>query len=372
MSAELRPIAAPHARPRPRGWRRWVAPLVSPPVFDFWARNLSATLSWDRTLARVVEHRSESRDAVTLVLRPNRHFGGYTPGQHLNVTAEIDGVRVTRSYSPTSALREDGLLSLTVKHIPGGRMSSLLSQRIRVGDVLELSPAFGDLSLPAVLPEKLLLLAAGSGITPLMSLVRQLTGQGMPADVTLLYWARQREEICFTSELRAIAARMPGFRVRFLLTREAPTKPDEARGRIDAGILLRKAPDLSQRAVLACGPSGFVAEARRLAAPGARSFHAEAFTPPAPLHTDGHPVRVELRRRGRTLDLPTGTSLLAAMEAAGLQPVYGCRMGICQTCACGKLAGVSQNLHTGDVQTEPEQALRLCVSAARSDLVLDI
>jgi len=372
VSAVLRPLMPAGLEPRPGGWRRWLAPLVSPPVFDFWLRKLNPALSWDRPLARVVARRQESRDAVTLELKPNRHFLGYVPGQHINISAEVEGVRVTRSYSPTGIL-EGGVFSITVKHIPGGLISSLLCERIKVGDVLELGPgaAFGEMSLAPDLPEKILLLAAGSGITPLMSLVRQLSAQGMPADTTLLYWTRHRDERCFTAELRAIAARQPRFRVRFLLTRDTPLKPDEATGRIDATLLLRKVPDLAKRAVFACGPFGFVGEARHLSAT-ASSFNAEAFTSSIPEMGDGGRVRVELRRSGQTLELASGMPLLAALEAQGLQPMYGCRMGICQTCVCGKLAGLSQNLGTGELQAEPEQALRLCVSAARSDLVLDL
>ena len=373
MSAVMRPLIPVDPTPRASGWRRWLAPVVSPPVVDFWLRKLNPVLSWDRPLARVVARSQESRDAVTLVLKPNRHFRGYVPGQHVNLTAELDGVRVTRSYSPTDVRQADGAFSITVKHIPGGRVSGLLCERTQVGDVLELGPgdAFGEMHLPREVPEKMLLLAAGSGITPLMSLVRQLSALGMPADTTLLYWTRQRDERCFTAELRAIAARHPHFRVRFLLTRDAPQKPDEAVGRIDSALLLRKAPDLAKRTVFACGPAGFVRAARELATDAPR-FCGEAFTPAAMVQGDGGTVRVELRRSRKTLELASGMPLLAALEAEGLQPLYGCRRGICQTCACGKLAGVSRNLDTGELQAEPEQALRLCVSSARSDLVLDI
>ena len=79
-----------------------------------------------------------------------------------------------------------------------------------------------------------------------------------------------------------------------------------------------------------------------------------------------------MRASGRSLDLPRGRSLLAALEEAGLTPASGCRMGICHTCVCPKLGGTSRNLQSGELQAEPEQALRLCVSAPASDLVLDL
>lgn len=372
MSAVLAPMTAPSAVPPPRAsWQRLLAPLVSPPVFDFWARRLGTTWAWDRTLARVVGRHRSARDAVSLVLRPNAHFRGFRPGQHVNVTVEVEGVRLTRSYSFTQVPGRDGLLHLTIQRVAGGRVSSVLCERTRVGDVLELGPAFGEMQLPPVLPARRLFLAAGSGITPLMSLTRALAARGAPGETTLLYWAREREDLCFVDELRRLAAQTPGLRVRFLLTRQMPLAADEGGGRISAAQLARKVPDLEQRAVYACGPAGFVATARELCARAA-SFQAEAFSPPPVVAGEDGEARVELRASGRVLTLPRGQSLLTALEGAGLQPASGCRMGICHSCVCPKLAGTSRNLHTGAREAEPEQALRLCVSAPASDLVLDL
>ncbi len=376
MSAVLPSMPTPPLAPQTRlpWWQRVLSPLVSPPVFDFWVRRLHPTWAWSRTLARIVERRVEARDAVTLVLQPNRHFRGFRPGQHLSVTVEVDGVRLTRSYSPTGIPRRDRRISLTVKRIVGGRVSTHLVERARVGDVVELGPAYGALCLPeASSPEApVLLLAAGSGITPLMSLVRALAARDMPVPVTLLYWARTRDELCFTRELRELAARFPALCVRFLLTRQAPLTEDEGAGRIDADTLARWVPDLDAQQVYACGPSEFVAQAHALTAETARSVQVEAFTPPA---VDGDvtgSVRVTLSASGRVLELPRNQSLLVSLEAQGLQPAHGCRMGICNTCACGKRSGTTQNLLTHDLQDEAEQALRICVSAPRSDLVLDL
>lgn len=375
MSAVFPSIPTPPAAVRPRLplWQRVLAPLVSPPVFDFWVRRLHPTWSWSRTLARVVERRVEARDAVTLVVQPNRHFAGFRPGQHLAVTVEVDGVRLTRSYSPTGIPQANGAISFTIKRIVGGRVSSHLYERTRVGDVLELGSAYGELRLPAsASPDKLLLLAAGSGITPLMSLTRALAAQRFPVETTLLYWARTRDELCFTRELRELAARFPALCLRFVLTRQSPLSADEAEGRITKELLAQWIPDLAAHAVYACGPSEFVAQAHALTASRARSVQIEAFTPPA---VDGDlegSVRVQLRASGRVLDLPRNQPLLTSLEAQGLRPAHGCRMGICNTCACGKLSGTTQNLLSRDLQDEPESALRICVSAPRSDLILDL
>lgn len=365
MSAVLR------SSKRPRGLRRLIHACVAPSVFDFWAQRLDPTWTWDRPLARIVERRAESRDAVTLVLRPNRHWRGFRAGQHVNVSAEIDGTSVTRSYSLSAAPRADGLLAITVKRVEGGKLSTHLFDNACVGDVLHIGPAFGQMTWPDAHDAGWLLLAAGSGITPLMALVREHAARGMPAPVTLLYWARTREELCFADELLALADAHPEFAVHCLLTREGEAGAEPA-GRLDAAQLSALVPDAAQRRVYACGPSGFVDTARALLEGSARSFHAEAFTPPARSFEDSGEAVVTLQRSGRTLTVPRGQSLLTALEAQGIKPASGCRMGICNTCACGKSAGATRDLATGEIRTEPASALRLCISAAAGDIELDL
>lgn len=365
MSAVLR------SSKRPRGLRRLIHACVAPSVFDFWAQRLDRTWTWDRPLARIVERRAESRDAVTLVLRPNRHWRGFRAGQHVNVSAEIDGTSVTRSYSLSAAPRADGLLAITVKRVEGGKLSTHLFDNACVGDVLHIGPAFGEMTWPDAHDAGWLLLAAGSGITPLMALVREHAARGMPAPVTLLYWARTREELCFADELLALADAHPEFAVHCLLTREGEAGAEPA-GRLDAAQLSALVPDAAQRRVYACGPSGFVDTARALLEGSARSFHAEAFTPPARSFEDSGEAVVTLQRSGRTLTVPRGQSLLTALEAQGIKPASGCRMGICNTCACGKSAGSVRHLPSGDLSHEPTLALKLCTHSAATDLELDL
>lgn len=371
--------AAPRPTPvRPRALLNGlVRPLATPEVFDFWASRLNPTWSWNRPLARIVERRDESCDAVTLLLQPNRHWGGIRPGQHLNVSAEIDGVRVTRSYSLSDTRRVDGRVAITVKAIAGGKLSQHLCRVAKPGDVLDLGPAFGDMILPDRVDGSWLFLAAGSGITPLMAMTRELAARGMPTPLTLLYWARTRDELCFVDELRELARRHEGFRVHFLLTRDTARTEDEREGRIGDALLSGLVSDLAARRIHACGPGGFVESARALVAPHASMFKAEAFTPPQSAIEDNTiedsgTVQVTLAASRRTLTLPRGSSLLKALEAEGLKPASGCRMGICNTCACGKRSGTTRHLHTGDVEHEPVSALRLCVNAATSDLVLEL
>ncbi|MBI2733497.1 MAG: ferredoxin reductase [Aquabacterium sp.] len=353
---------------------RLVAPLIEPSVFDFWAGLINPAWSWARPLARVVERRVEAQDAVTLVLQPNRHCGKVRPGQHINVSAEVNGRRTTRSYSITNVPGRDGRIEITVKRVEGGKLSTHLCRDTRAGDVLELGPAFGEMTLNAHPQGKWLFLAAGSGITPLMSLTRQLASQGMPVDLTLIYWAKTRAELCFLRELRELARRHAHFKLQVVLTHEAETLADEARGLISAEQMTTLVNDLPERQIYACGPGGFVEAARTLTAGTARSFLAEGFTPAAPALTPDATttVRVQLRQSGRALDVSSGQSLLVALEQAGLNPASGCRMGICNTCVCTKHEGSTQNIHTGDQDTEPDTQVRLCISRAVTDISLDI
>ena len=368
MNALVRP-PAPRSRNR---FKRALQPLVSPQVFDFWAGQVNPTWSWERPLARIVRRHAESVDAVTLWLKPNRHWNGFLPGQHVNVSAQIDGVRVTRSYSLTSAAAVQGCVSITIKGIEGGRLSQHLHRHARIGDALELGQSFGDMTLPASPAGSWLFLAAGSGITPLMSMVRALEQQGMPVPLTLVYWARTRAEFCFADELRALAARHADFTVRFALTREDGLGADEIAGRLSEPQLDAVVEELDSRHTFACGPGGFVDSARSLLEPRTRSFHAEAFTPLPQVVEETGNVQVTLSASGSTLTLPRGTSLLKALEAEGIRPPSGCRMGICNTCACAKVSGATRNLNTGELSGEPMSALKLCISSAATDLVLDL
>lgn len=359
-------LSAPSSLPR-----RLLAPVVDPKVFDFWASRVHPAWSWARPLAQIVERHRASADAVTLVLRPNRHWTGFRPGQHVNLGVEVDGIRLTRSYSPSAVPGRGGRIAITVRQVDGGKVSTQLCRDARIGDVMEIGPAFGAMTLDDAPACPRLFLAAGSGITPLMAMLRQRAAQPMPAPLTLVYWARRRAELCFTDELRALAQCDVGFRLHFGLTGETPDQPDEFTGRIDPALLAALVPDLALQRVYACGPGGFV-DAARAACATAQAFDAEAFTPPPRAIDESGSVQVTLARSGRVLELPRGEPLLTALEAQGFKPASGCRMGICNTCACGKASGSTRHLHTGVAEHEPVSALRLCVNGAASDLVLDL
>ncbi|QGL97449.1 ferredoxin reductase [Stenotrophomonas maltophilia] len=356
MSAVVRPsLFSPY---------RW----VSPSLFDFWAGQLNPLWTLREPVARLVRREPAGEGAATLVLRTNRHWAGMRAGQHVTLGVELDGRLCQRSYSPTVLGPRE--LAITVKAIEGGRVSQHLVKHARPGELFRLEAAFGEFQLPTAAP--VLLLAAGSGITPMRSLLREACQRPLAAPVDLFYWERRAAHLQFRDELQALAARQPNLRVHLLTTREG----DVPAARIDRHDLQVAGDDtpLAQRQVLACGPDGFVAAARHRLAHQVAGFQAEAFTPPAPLRdasSEGE-VSLTLARSGRQLSVPRGRSLLESLEAHGIKPKHGCRMGICNTCSCDRVSGATRHLRTGDLQSESAQPVRICVSAPTTDLTLDL
>lgn len=346
--------------------------VIDPAVIDFWAAELGLIARTERVMARVVARWLETPDTVTLVLKPNRHFKGFQAGQHVNLTVEVAGVRHTRSYSFSEAPSSNGLVAITIKKVPGGRVSSHCVDALAVGDQVELGQAFGDMLLPAQ-PGPLLLLAAGSGVTPLMSLLRQQVQRGDALDTVLMFWVRTRQDLIFADELKQLAASHAGFRLVPVYEHESELQPGELSGRPCREQFEAAVPDLADRAVYVCGPSGFMKAVEALAASTARDFHAEAFSPPVFVPDNAaQTVTLTLKRSNRQLTVPAGMPLLDALEAQGIKPQSGCRMGICNTCACGKSEGPTRNLLTQEVSLDDTTSLRICVNAAIADLSLDL
>lgn len=345
-----------------------VAPLrdavFSADTFDFWSRKVHPLWSWQQPLAQIVARQAESADSVTLVLKPNRHVGRFIAGQHLNIGVEIDGRRLTRSYSPRH--RADGRIAITVKRIAGGKVSHWLCDQARLGDTVLLTAPYGDMTLSAK-PEHAVFLAAGSGITPFISLIQAHVAQGQR--MTLLYWVRDEASTCFADELQALAAAHANLKVELLMTQP---KAGIAASRITLEQVQALAPELANAQLYACGPASFVSRAAEIARQLQRPFLGEAFSLPELAAGTGERVQIHLAKSRRSISVAAGEPLLSALEAAGIQPAHGCRRGICNTCACPKSSGTTRNVLTQEEQHESVSGLRLCISAACSDLTLDL
>lgn len=343
---------------------RWLHPLNDAQA---WEQMLSAVNPmWSRRdyPARLLAVVDETADTRSYWLQPVGRWPGHRAGQHVVVEAEIDGRRVHRSFSLSSPPTVDGRVRITVKSSPGARMGGWM-RHLRPGDVLRLSAPQGDFLAPAR-DESLLLLSAGSGITPLMAIAEDLHARGQASRVTFVHSCRTRDDLIFAARLEELARQWPAFDLRLHFS--------AASGRLDGASLAPVLQGLDYCPALVCGPRGLV--------DGVQGLYREAGA--------GDRVRSE-SYRGRVLPSPSGaavshavhceiteqmftasseTSLLEAAEAAGLRPAHGCRIGICRSCQCTKRSGSVQNLRTGLVSSEPDELIQLCISAARSPVEL--
>jgi ferredoxin-NADP reductase len=341
----------------------WLRPLNDVAAIDDLLAQLHPTWSLGRIKARVEGVVTETPDTKTFVLRPNRNWQGFRAGQHVGIEVEIAGVRYQRRYSLSSAPSAHRRVAITVKRQPGGKVSSWLHDHLHAGDTVTLEPAAGSFTLPSPRPARMLMLSAGSGITPLMSMLRALVAERASVDVTCVHIVRRRDEAIFAAELAALAATVPGLRVHHHFS--------AATGRFDAAALARLVPDCDARAVFLCGPEAFMAAFRPRFAGRLfeESFGIPSWSAEAAAGTD---FEIRCTRSERSFAAGSATPLLVAAEAAGLQPRYGCRMGICHTCRCVKRSGTVENVLTGARSSEPGEAIQLCISRARSDVTLEL
>lgn len=226
------------------------------------APSRGAPIVW-RTVA-LRELIRETDHACTLVFDVPGWLG-HRAGQHVDVrlTAE-DGYQAERSYSIASA-PEDPRLALTVELIDDGEVSPYLVEELRAGDEIELrGPIGGPFTWAADEGGPLLLVAGGSGLVPLMAMLRHHEAAGSTADARLLVSARREEDLLYREELARQAAR-PGVGVHLTLTRDAPAGWSGFTGRVDAPMLTAVGPDPSARPrAYVCGPTPFVEHAADL------------------------------------------------------------------------------------------------------------
>ncbi len=313
--------------------------------------------------ARIEAVRPETRDAVTLLLRPGRGWRGHRPGQYVRIGVDVDGVRLWRAYSITSGPRSDARISVTVKAIPGGRVSTHLVRRATPGTVVQLDAATGDFTLPDPAPSRVLFITAGSGITPVMGMLRH----HLPAlrDVVVVHSAPTPDDVIFGAELRDMAR---VGRVRLI---ERHTELDGMLTPRDLDLVV---PDRGAREAWACGPPGMLDDLEdHWAAVGESArLHTERFR--ARVLVTGAGGEVAFGEGGPVVEADGATPLLDVGEAAGVLMPSGCRMGICFGCVLPLRAGAVRDLRTGTVTTaEPGDGVKVqtCVTAAAGPCELE-
>jgi len=342
-----------------------VAELVTTPLLPADYLDLVDPLRSGAALrGRIEEVRPETRDAATVVIRPGRDWLPHTPGQYVRIGIDVDGVRQWRAYSITSVLgRADGCFTITVKAIPGGKVRNHLVHRARPGTIVQLDQATGEFVLPARRPEKCLFVTAGSGVTPVMGILRNHVHDA--EDVVVVHSAPTADDVIFGAELRELAN---SGRIRLV------EQHTDTAGLLDAAAIAALVPDLAERATWACGPVGMLeALEEHWAAEGiADRLYTERFRPRVLVTGEGGTVT--FGRSGRTLDVDGATPILDAAEDAGLLMPSGCRMGICYGCVLPLREGAVRDLRNGEITTAAPGdgvLVQTCISAAAGACDID-
>jgi len=321
-----------------------------------------------KLMARVVAVQQETDDSRTLTLRPGTGWRSHRAGQFVRLGVPIDGQRHTRTYSISSAPnRDDGCISVTVKAVPGGRVSQHLVHQVQVGEYLPLGEPQGEFVLPESMPVRPLFITGGSGITPIMSMLRNYVQElDVIPDSVHLHYAPHQRDVIFGSELEALASSQPHYKLQRIYTREGGAHFNPAQ-------LEAVCPDWRGREVWACGPASLLeaVEAHWHAAGLDHLLHVERFHAPIAISTAAATAgRVRFAASATEADSDGVNNLLRIAEDAGLNPKHGCRMGICHGCDTKLVSGSVRDLRNGTVIAEPGDTVQVCVCAAVGDVEL--
>jgi ferredoxin-NADP reductase len=367
-------VSVPGRAPRAAGWSlrstlRQVAdaavtPLELADVLDvFHPLRSGAELR-----GRILAVQPETTESATLVIKPGRAWAGHVPGQYVRVGVDVDGVRLWRTYSLTHGPRPDGCISLTVKAIPDGVVSQHLVHHARAGQMLQLEQAEGEFVLPQPLPSKLLLVTAGSGITPVIGMLRNLFSRKTPVgcDIVLVHVNVAADTAMFRDELRGLS---DAGHLRLV------ERYDERDGRLDVCDLVTLVPDLDERLAYACGPAGLLDALEKHHAERGLVLTTERFRPVLVEAGEGGTVTFA---DGREIEADGGTPILDAAEGAGVLMPSGCRMGICMGCVLPLKEGAVRDLRNGALtvvvpgETGPGGVpIQTCINAAAGACHID-
>jgi stearoyl-CoA 9-desaturase NADPH oxidoreductase len=348
--------------------RLLTTPLLPQDFFDLVNPLASSTDLRGRIEGIKPEIASETGRAATVRIRVGRGWRCHRAGQYVRLGVDIDGVRQWRTYSITSSItskpRQTSHITVTVKAVADGLVSNYLVHEATAGTLVHLDHAKGDFTLPTPMPDKLLFVTAGSGITPVMGMLRAHLDE--LADVVLVHSAAGAGDVIFGEELRALA-RAGAIR---LIEHHTNGRP-----RLSAEGLTELVGDWKQRDAWACGPAGLLddLETHYAAAGLGAKLRTERFRAAAIPTGDGGPVT--FTRSGVTTETNNGTTLLAAGEGAGVLMPSGCRMGVCFGCVVPLRSGAVRDVRNGDLTSaNPGDGVlvQTCVSAAAGPCQLDI
>jgi ferredoxin-NADP reductase len=352
--------------PRVNVLRGLAARATTPLLPDDYLKLLNPLWSARELRGQVIDVRPETEDSATVTIKPGWGFSAeYQPGQYVGIGLRLDGRWHWRSYSLTSVpRRNDKRITITVKATPEGFLSTHLVNGVKPGTIVRLAAPKGDFALPDPPPPKVLFVSAGSGITPLMAMLRSLKARGQSPDIVHIHSAPSVDAVIFRDELRELEKQQSGYRLHLQLTRTD--------GHLDFDELDALVPDWQDRPTWACGPTAMLDVVEKVwGDAGLRDgLHMERF---AIARTDkgGQGGTVTFSISDKRIEIDGATSLLEAGEKVGIQMPFGCRMGICQTCVLPLESGHVRDFRSGDEHGEGDR-INTCISAASGDCTIKV
>jgi ferredoxin-NADP reductase len=347
-------------------WLRETAARFTTPILpDDYLHLLNPLWSGRQLRGQVVNVLPETADSATLIIKPGWGFDvDYQPGQYIGIGVRIDGRFTWRSYSLTSPVNwVNGLISITVKAVPDGFLSShLVSGDVPEGTVVRLQAPSGNFTLPRPAPPKILFVTAGSGVTPIISMLRTLRTREEKPDIVHVHSAPTADEVIFADEL-AQFAKADNYRGHIQLTR--------VDGRMKPADLAALVPDLAERQTWACGPAEMLTELEShwKAIDLEDLLHIERFAA-ARADRTGEGGVVTYAKSGKKVQIDGATTIMEAGEKAGAILPFGCRMGICEMCKVPIKAGFAVDLRTGEEHGEGDW-VQTCISSAAGDCTVE-
>ncbi|MCP5169532.1 MAG: iron-sulfur cluster-binding domain-containing protein [Hahellaceae bacterium] len=313
----------------------------------------------------------ETADTFTYEFLPEQAFmASFAAGAHLNVRITTPEQTHIRTYTLSSSPKKLPLFSLTIKQVSDGIVSNWLAEHMVPGRSLEFTVPDGDFVLPEHPPGRLLFIGAGSGITPMMSMLRFLAESANRSEIEMLYYARTPDDIIFRDELLNLADRIPGLRLNFCVE-NATADWAGLTGRVQADHFSQLS-QLNRHEVYLCGPAGFMQAATGfLKQQGVAEYqiHREVFALDLGAVSVTSDAKVQFTSEADASPAKRKT-LLEEAESRGLEITSGCRSGICKTCRCMKLSGETVNLLTGERSQTDNEYILPCVTQAVTDTLI--
>jgi stearoyl-CoA 9-desaturase NADPH oxidoreductase len=346
-----------------------ISSFTSPLLPDDYLELVNPLWSTRELRGRIERIERETPEAVTVLIKPGWEWPGHRPGQYVRLGIEVDGIHHWRAYSLTSDPgRADGCIAITPKLVPEGKVSPFLFARVRPGAIVRLGGVEGTFTLPHPLPQRLLFISAGSGITPIMSMLRSIGAARGLTDVVHVHCARTRDTVIFGEELRSLALSHGGYRLHERITGE--------QGRVTAEHLDELCGDWRERETFLCGPAGLLSamgERWRRDGDPAR-LHVEHFQPDERVGDGerGLGGTIHFRRSAVEACSDGEQPILAAGENAGATLPFGCRMGICHSCVGRLRSGQVRDLRTGRVHGQPGETVQTCINAPEGAVEIDL